>query len=59
MALGAYTTYELVGEGSFGQVFKAKRYFDGETVAIKAVQKVNKRSVDQVSVFLVFLVWFQ
>ncbi|XP_031847620.2 STKc_STK36 domain-containing protein fused isoform X1 [Nomia melanderi] len=39
MALGAYTTYELVGEGSFGQVFKAKRYFDGETVAIKAVQK--------------------
>ncbi|KZC10450.1 Serine/threonine-protein kinase fused [Dufourea novaeangliae] len=39
MAFGAYTTCELVGEGSFGQVFKAKRYFDGEIVAIKAVQK--------------------
>ncbi|XP_076645392.1 STKc_STK36 domain-containing protein fused [Halictus rubicundus] len=46
MALGAYTAYELVGEGSFGQVFKAKRYFDGETVAIKAVQK-HGRSNDE------------
>ena len=36
-----YKIINQVGEGSFGQVFKARKSTDNEIVAFKVIQKVS------------------
>lgn len=36
-----YEVLKQVGEGSFGQVYKAKKRSDGEIVAFKVIRKVK------------------
>lgn len=36
-----YEVLRQVGEGSFGQVYKAKKRYDGEIVAFKVIRKVK------------------
>lgn len=38
-----YEVLGQVGEGSFGQVYKAKKRSDGEIVAFKVIRKVSVR----------------
>lgn len=40
--MNRYTVNSLIGEGSFGRVYKATRKDDVQTVAIKIISKVNK-----------------
>ena len=40
-----YEVLGQVGEGSFGQVYKAKKRCDGEIVAFKVIRKVIKTSI--------------
>lgn len=35
-----YEILKQIGEGSFGQVYKAKKRSDGEIVAVKMIRKV-------------------
>lgn len=44
----AYVILELVGEGSFGRVFRGRRRFTGQFVALKFVAKAGK-SADELS----------
>lgn len=37
-----YEVLKQVGEGSFGQVYKAKKRSDGEIVAFKVIRKVKR-----------------
>lgn len=37
-----YEILGMVGEGSFGRVYKAKRKENNETVAVKVIRKVNR-----------------
>ena len=37
-----YEVLKQVGEGSFGQVYKAKKRSDGEIVAFKVIRKVTQ-----------------
>lgn len=37
-----YEVLGQVGEGSFGQVYKAKKRSDGEIVAFKVIRKVSE-----------------
>lgn len=39
--MDAYKVISLVGEGSFGRVFKAKRRDTKEVVALKVIRKVR------------------
>jgi fused-like protein len=41
-ALADYCVLELIGEGSFGKVYKARRRFTGQVVAIKFIMKLGK-----------------
>ena len=40
--LSEYNLLDLVGEGSFGKVYKARKKFTGETSAIKFIAKKGK-----------------
>lgn len=42
--LELYKIEEKVGEGSFGQVYRARRRLDGEIVGFKVIRKVKKHS---------------
>lgn len=42
-----YEILRHIGEGSFGQVYKAKRRSDGEIVAFKMIRKVCARPRDR------------
>ncbi|KAJ1628391.1 hypothetical protein T492DRAFT_875252 [Pavlovales sp. CCMP2436] len=37
-----YHVLDLIGEGSFGKVYKGRRKFCGQTVALKFIPKGNK-----------------
>lgn len=39
--MNRYTVNSLIGEGSFGRVYKATRKDDIQTVAIKIISKVE------------------
>lgn len=39
-----YEILKQIGEGSFGQVYKAKKRSDGEFVAFKVIRKVSTRA---------------
>ena len=45
-SLSEYNLLDLVGEGSFGKVYKARRKFTGETSAIKFISKKGKTERD-------------
>lgn len=40
--MNRYTVSSLIGEGSFGRVYKAIRKEDVQVVAIKVISKVSK-----------------
>eukprot|EP01138_Halocafeteria_seosinensis_P012959 gb/GECG01013237.1/.p1 GENE.gb/GECG01013237.1/~~gb/GECG01013237.1/.p1 ORF type:complete len:1672 (+),score=171.85 gb/GECG01013237.1/:1-5016(+) len=42
----AYHILELIGEGSFGKVYKGRRRFTGQYVALKFIPKRNKKEKD-------------
>ncbi|KAL6132335.1 hypothetical protein ACLB2K_070706 [Fragaria x ananassa] len=46
MGVENYHVIELVGEGSFGKVYKGRRKFTGQTVAMKFVMKHGKSDKD-------------
>ncbi|GLT66726.1 hypothetical protein SLA2020_390780 [Shorea laevis] len=46
MGLKDYHVIELVGEGSFGKVYKGRRKFTGQTVAMKFIMKQGKSDKD-------------
>ncbi|KAK6128127.1 hypothetical protein DH2020_038130 [Rehmannia glutinosa] len=46
MGVENYHVIELVGEGSFGKVYKGRRKFSGQTVAMKFIQKHGKSEKD-------------
>ncbi|GLT75347.1 hypothetical protein SLA2020_470780 [Shorea laevis] len=46
MGLEDYHVIELVGEGSFGKVYKGRRKFSGQTVAMKFIMKQGKSEKD-------------
>lgn len=46
MGLEDYHVIELVGEGSFGKVYKGRRKFTGQTVAMKFIMKQGKSEKD-------------
>lgn len=41
-----YHVLDLIGEGSFGKVYKGRRKFCGQTVALKFIPKGNKTKKD-------------
>lgn len=41
-----YQVLELIGEGSFGKVYKGRRKFTGQIVALKFIRKTGKSSKD-------------
>jgi len=41
-----YHVLEPIGEGSFGKVYKGRRKFCGQTVALKFIPKGNKTKKD-------------
>lgn len=43
---GNYDVLELIGEGSFGRVFRGRHRQTGETVALKLIPKVGKTDSD-------------
>nr|XP_024927877.1 serine/threonine-protein kinase TIO isoform X2 [Ziziphus jujuba var. spinosa] len=46
MGVENYHVIELVGEGSFGKVYKGRRKFTGQTVAMKFIMKHGKTDKD-------------
>uniref|UniRef100_A0A1J3DIF4 non-specific serine/threonine protein kinase n=1 Tax=Noccaea caerulescens TaxID=107243 RepID=A0A1J3DIF4_NOCCA len=46
MGVEDYHVIELVGEGSFGRVYKGRRKFTGQTVAMKFIMKQGKSDKD-------------
>lgn len=46
MSVENYHVIELVGEGSFGKVYKGRRKFTGQTVAMKFIPKHGKSDKD-------------
>ncbi|KAL5564765.1 hypothetical protein UlMin_027929 [Ulmus minor] len=46
MGVENYHVIELVGEGSFGKVYKGRRRFSGQTVAMKFIMKHGKSDKD-------------
>nr|GEX26402.1 serine/threonine-protein kinase TIO [Tanacetum cinerariifolium] len=46
MGVENYHVIELVGEGSFGKVYKGRRKFTGQTVALKFILKHGKTEKD-------------
>ncbi|GMH41608.1 hypothetical protein BSKO_09518 [Bryopsis sp. KO-2023] len=46
MPLEDYKVIDLIGEGSFGKVYKARRRFTGQTVAMKFIAKNGKSEKD-------------
>ncbi|KAK9813380.1 hypothetical protein WJX73_004273 [Symbiochloris irregularis] len=52
-----YVIQRMVGEGSFGKVYRARRKFTGRTVAIKIINKVGKpqKEIDSLRQELVIL----
>lgn len=46
MAVENYHVIELVGEGSFGKVYKGRRKYTGQTVAMKFIMKHGKSEKD-------------
>ncbi|XVE99200.1 hypothetical protein REPUB_Repub03eG0176600 [Reevesia pubescens] len=46
MGIEEYHVIELVGEGSFGKVYKGRRKFTGQTVAMKFIMKHGKTEKD-------------
>ncbi|XP_075652832.1 serine/threonine-protein kinase TIO [Castanea sativa] len=46
MGIENYHVIELVGEGSFGKVYKGRRKFTGQTVAMKFIMKHGKSEKD-------------
>ncbi|EEF42336.1 ATP binding protein, putative [Ricinus communis] len=46
MGVENYHVIELVGEGSFGKVYKGRRKFTGQTVAMKFIMKHGKSEKD-------------
>ncbi|KAM5557891.1 serine/threonine-protein kinase TIO [Rosa sericea] len=46
MGVENYHVIELVGEGSFGKVYKGRRKFTGQTVAMKFIMKHGKSDKD-------------
>lgn len=45
-----YQVLGQVGEGSFGQVYKAKKLCNGEIVAFKIITKVNNKLLNFLTV---------
>jgi fused-like protein len=41
-----YHLLDLIGEGSFGKVYKGRRRYCGQTVALKFIPKGNKTKKD-------------
>lgn len=48
--MNRYTVSSLIGEGSFGRVYKATRKEDEQIVAIKVISKVNYRKQNFVQI---------
>eukprot|EP00250_Pteridium_aquilinum_P035716 c9857_g2_i1 orf=1-207(-) len=46
MGVENYHVVELVGEGSFGKVYKGRRKYTGQTVALKFILKHGKSDKD-------------
>ncbi|CAN6927617.1 hypothetical protein Bca52824_080674 [Brassica carinata] len=46
MGVEDYHAIELVGEGSFGRVYKGRRKYTGQTVAMKFIMKQGKSDKD-------------
>ncbi|KAF2609282.1 hypothetical protein F2Q68_00043533 [Brassica cretica] len=46
MGVEDYHVIELVGEGSFGRVYKGRRKFPGQTVVMKFIMKQGKSDND-------------
>ncbi|KAK7088085.1 serine/threonine-protein kinase 36-like isoform X2 [Littorina saxatilis] len=42
MGMDSYHVLEIIGEGSFGKVYKGRRKFTGQIVALKFIPKVGK-----------------
>ena len=42
MPMEDYHVLEMCGEGSFGKVYKGRKRFTGQTVALKFIQKHGK-----------------
>lgn len=41
-----YHILEVIGEGSFGRVYKGRRKFSGQVVALKFIPKVGRSEKD-------------
>ena len=46
MGIDDYHVLERIGEGSFGRVYKGRRKFTGQTVALKFISKHGKSERD-------------
>ncbi|KAD4385280.1 hypothetical protein E3N88_25448 [Mikania micrantha] len=61
MGVDNYHVIELVGEGSFGKVYKGRRKFTGQTVAMKFILKHGKSEKDiqnlrqEIEVYMFFI----
>lgn len=51
VAMNRYTVSALIGEGSFGRVYKAVRKEDAQVVAIKVISKVRKLYTINITVY--------